>query len=385
MKFTIIYDLLYKFEAKMESFAKKFSKYGSGSYTYVKGEPYICEDKGDSKYGAWVIDLDVFAEYKLGNYKFICSLEWIDEVKENLIKKASEDVYVPEEYKYRRECDHCKTKRQRKSTVLLYSEEESKYVQVGKSCIKDYIGIDVGNYARYLSFFDDLETYILECEKSNKFSYKREYELDEILSITLEDVKRYGYISKQKAIDNEVDSTAYKVFMMITDGVDYGTGDRPYIKYSEISITQEQIQKVKDFYLNFKSDSDYINNIKTILQTKWVNTGNISLVVSAVGTKIRMEKENEEKKESNSQFIGKVGDKISFRSKVECLYSAMSSYGMFRIYKMFQGENEIVWKTTKYLDTDLEYDFTATIKGHEEYKGVKQTEVTRAKAKLLNE
>lgn len=383
MKFTIIYDLLYKFESKMESFAKKFTKNGNGSYTYSKGTPYICEDKNSSRYGVLLIDIDVDAKYKLGDYKFICSLEWIDDANENLIKKASEDIFVPEEYKYRKECDHCKVKRQRKFTILLYSESESRYVQVGKSCVKDYIGIDIGNYAAYLSFFDNLDEYILECEKDNS-SYKREYEVDEVLSLTLEDVKRYGYISKQKSIDNDVDSTAYKVFMMITESKDYYTGDYPYIKYDNISITEEQIQEVKDFYFNLESDNDYINNIKTILQSKWVNTNNISLVVSAIGTKLRIEKENEERKESPSQYVSKIGDKISFRSKVECLYSTMSSYGMFRIYKMFQGENEIVWKTTKYLDTDLEYEFVATIKSHEEYKGIKQTEITRAKAKAID-
>ena len=385
MKFTIIQDLLPKFESKMDSLIRKFSKYGHGSYIYNKGIPYICEDKDSPKYGVKLIDIDVTTEYKLGDYKFIASLEWIEDANENLIKKASENIFVPSLYKTRRECDHCKTKRKRKSTVLLYSEKENKYIQVGKSCVKDYIGIDIGNYASYLSFFDNLEEYMLECEKDTT-SYKKDYEVDEVLKLTLEDVKRYGYISKQKAIDNDVDSTAYKVFMMITDGKDYYTGDKPYIKYDNLSIGDNQIKEVKEFFLALPEDNsnDYINNIKTILQSKWVNVNNIALVVSSIGTKIRIENENEEKKESTSQYVGKVGDKITFKSKVECLYSTMSSYGMFRIYKMYQDENEVIWKTTKYLDTDIEYEFTATIKGHEEYKGIKQTEITRAKVKIIN-
>ena len=101
MQFTIIYDLLYKFEAKMEFFAKKFSKYGCGSYTYNKGTPYICGDKNSSRYGIWLVDIDVEATYKLGDYKFIAALEWVEDAKENLIKKASEDIYVPDIYKPR--------------------------------------------------------------------------------------------------------------------------------------------------------------------------------------------------------------------------------------------------------------------------------------------
>ena len=43
--------------------------------------------------------------------------------------------------------------------------------------------------------------------------------------------------------------------------------------------------------------------------------------------------------------------------------------------------DEIVWKTSRYLNTECEYEFTATVKSQDEYKGIKQTEVTRARVK----
>lgn len=381
MKVTIAQDLLFKFEQKMESFARKFTKYGQGTYSYIKSEPYICEDKDSIKFGYWVVDIDIDASYKLGDYKFVAALEWVEEVKENLIKKLSDDIYVPEIYKARRECDHCKTHRYRKSTVLLVNEKGD-YIQVGNSCVKEYCGIDIGNYAKYLSFFKDLDEYLIECEKDNLPNYKRKYEVDEILTYAIEDVKRHGYISKQNSIDYDCDSTAYKVFMMVTCGVDYNTREPIYPKYDTITVEniQDRIKEIKNFYSELESDSDYINNIKTILQTKWVNSNNIALVVSAIGTKLRIEKEKEEKaNKPESQFIGNVGDKISFIAKPECIYSGESDYGMFRIYKMKIDDNEIIWKTSKYLDPDFNYEFKATIKNHEEYKGVKQTEITRAR------
>ena len=197
MKYTIVKDLVPMFEQKMQRYAKKFAK--NGSYTYLKSKSYVCEDKTDFRYGYWLVDLDVEAYYKIGNYSFVAALEWIEEAEENLIKKASESIYVPEIYKTRRECDHCKTNRKRKSTILLQNSDSGEYIQVGKTCVKDYIGYDLGNYANYLSFFSDLEDYLLSCERENIKRFRPQYRVIEILEQTFSDVKLHGYISKAKA------------------------------------------------------------------------------------------------------------------------------------------------------------------------------------------
>jgi len=46
------------------------------------------------------------------------------------------------------------------------------------------------------------------------------------------------------------------------------------------------------------------------------------------------------------------------------------------------GNDEIVWTTSKDLAPDTELEFTATVKAHEEYRGCKQTEITRARTKI---
>ena len=141
MKFIINEQLISKFEEKLDQFVKKFGD--KIEYTYEKSEPYHVEE-GD-KQGQVVVDVELDAKYKLGDYEFVCSLEWNEEAQENIILKSSDDIYVPPIYKTRRECDHCKTRRYRKCTIILKQNEQ--YIQVGKSCVKEYIGIDLGNYA----------------------------------------------------------------------------------------------------------------------------------------------------------------------------------------------------------------------------------------------
>ena len=386
MKYTIVKDLVPMFEQKMQRYAKKFAK--NGSYTYLKSKSYVCEDKTDFRYGYWLVDLDVEAYYKIGNYSFVAALEWIEEAEENLIKKASESIYVPEIYKTRRECDHCKTNRKRKSTILLQNSDSGEYIQVGKTCVKDYIGYDLGNYANYLSFFSDLEDYLLSCERENIKRFRPQYRVIEILEQTFSDVKLHGYISKAKAIENDCDSTAYRICSMFFEVRDINTGNLAYPRYHTLSADiSDNISELIAFYNNYENDekNDYIDNIRTILKTDWVESNNISLVVSAVGTMLRIKAEEEARKElKKSEFVGNIGEKITFKGKANCIYSADGAYGYFYIYRFNINGNELIWKTTKRIDTDAEFNFTATVKSHEEYKGVKQTEITRAKIVAQN-
>lgn len=383
MKYTIIKSLVPMFEEKMQKFASKFEKYGT--YEYLKSEPYICEDESSCKYRYEVVDLEVNASYKIGDYSFVAALEWVDEVNENLIKKLSDDVFVPAEYKTRRECDHCKTHRYRKSTIILQNNDTKEYIQVGKSCVKDYTGIDLGRYASYLSFFSNLEEYLLECEKDNRERIKPMYLIEDILEQTLEEVAHHGYISKGKSYEVDTDSTSSRVYMMVTGYIDYYTGKKMYDRYTELSeSTKEELPKVYKFYEELDVDNDYVNNIKTILKTKYIDASKIGLVVSAVGTKLRIENEQKEKLQLvKSEYVGEIGERITFKAVPECIFSSDSNFGWFYIYRMKVGNDELIWKTSKEIRTDVELEFTATIKSHEEFKGRKQTEVTRARTKIV--
>lgn len=379
MKYTIIEALVDTFEEKIKKYAKKFEKYGVCEY--LKSNPYLCEDEDCWLYGYNVVDIEVNANYKVGDYEFVAALEWVEEVGENLIKKASDDVYIPEIYKTRRECDHCKTNRYRKSTIILKNRNSEEYIQVGKGCVRDYTGIDLGRYASYLSFYKDLEDYLYDCTKSGIQRIKPLYKVNEVLSQTMEHVKRHGYISKAKSLESDASSTAYDICTMFFEVRNIVTGELLIKKYENLD-NQEQVDEVLDFYKDIEVTNDYVGNIKTILQTEWVNGDKIGLIVSAVGTKLRIENERKERENKPvSEYIGQVGDKIKFVAKPVCTFSGETQYGWCYIYKMEVDGNEIVWKTSKGIDSDLTYEFSATIKEHKEYRGTKQTVITRARTK----
>ena len=378
MKYTINISLLNLFEDKLASFKKKFAKYGYGEIVYSVSEPRK-EESGEKK-GQLVVDVEVEASYKINDYEFVASLEYSEELKENMIKKPNEGTYVPDIYRTRTFCDHCGVNRSRKYTVLLRNTVTGEYVQVGKSCVKDYLGVDIGNYASYLSFFDDLEDYNDSISGASGVSLKQAYDFEDIILQTLEYVKRFGYISKQQAYDSDAVATSTQVWHAINHDKDfYGN-----IMYEEYEISKESKESFADIaeYLNGAGDqSDYVHNLKMLMNMPYIDGKNFGLVVSVVGWFLREKHKMDEKAnktKASSEYIGSIGDKVEFTAVPTCVFSSESSFGMFYIYKFNCNNNIIVWKTSKPL-ADVVTTIRGTVKSTEEFRGEKQTEVTRCR------
>lgn len=395
MKITITADLVEKFEEKLQKFQRKFAKYGNGEIKYTKSEPYICKDAESRKYLYRVVDIEVEGNYKVGDYEFVASLDFNEETQMNLVFKAPETPNIPSKFISRCECDHCKINRQRKRTVLLRKTGSDEYIQVGKACLHDYLGKDIVDYAAYLSFFKDLEEYAEELSAKNGDGKSCKYfDVEDILTQAAVDARIRGYVSKaairawydKNDPDGEFDLTCpfdttasriYRMFAELTDG------DGNIIVPKYVDITEEDKQQVKDViaYVNeHKDDSDYIRNIYIIITSGCVDLNNLGIVVSAAGCFLRDTKEKAEKKvEEASEFVGEVGDKIEFTSKPEVVFSTDTQYGVYYIYKFMKDNNIIIWKTSKKLNTEAEVTLKGTVKEHSNFRGTKQTEITRAK------
>lgn len=106
----------------------------------------------------------------------------------------------------------------------------------------------------------------------------------------------------------------------------------------------------------------------------------------------RIEKANNDLKgsESNtnqiSQFVGQVGDKIEVKCTLTKISSYKTTFNFHTVYTdicIFKDEsgNVYVWKTTSWFEAcvDDQVILKGTVKEHAEYKGVKQTVLTRCK------
>lgn len=102
-----------------------------------------------------------------------------------------------------------------------------------------------------------------------------------------------------------------------------------------------------------------------------------------------------------SEYIGVIGERKTLVVTLITCYSYTTTFGDNYIYTMCDADsNVLVWKTTKILNVipdadvikkgDIDvikkgdiFEITGTIKEHSEYKGVKQTHLTRCKFSLI--
>jgi hypothetical protein len=85
-----------------------------------------------------------------------------------------------------------------------------------------------------------------------------------------------------------------------------------------------------------------------------------------------------------SNYVGNIGDKIEVKVKIENVfeYNTNFSYygGISHIYIMKdENNNTYTWNTANWFDKGATLTLKGTIKDHKEYKGVKQTVLTRCK------
>ena len=85
-----------------------------------------------------------------------------------------------------------------------------------------------------------------------------------------------------------------------------------------------------------------------------------------------------------TEWFGEIGKRVTIRGTCECVTRWNTAYGCTSVYKFTNGENIFTWKTSLLIDEDLVgtgklLTVTGTIKEHKEYRGEKQTELTRCK------
>ena len=103
---------------------------------------------------------------------------------------------------------------------------------------------------------------------------------------------------------------------------------------------------------------------------------------------IRQGKQNRKKKfaaerasEVNSQHIGKVGDRINFKGSFSKVFdqAGETDWGTTFVYKLVdENGNVFTWKTGSCLPDEFD-SVKGTVKEHKEFRGIRQTELTRCK------
>ena len=297
-------------------------------------------------------------------------------------------------------CDYCKTNRKRNKTYLVVNRETGEWKQLGKECLKLFVtGIDVNAIATFESFIKEAED---AANPADEFFYNRRFKFVKIadaLALACAVYRERGYLATRDSVGNPNDFSNKNIvqrklaqqygydsdFLNISNSV-RNEIDEIAVK-TDTAIAKEDTEVAIEMVKRFP-DEPYYNNLKVIVENEYIPLNKLGLLVSIPKAidRYEEEKKRQEEKErlaTKSNYIGSVGDKIEvdFVSGREAA-CCETQFGLLHIYEFKDASgNVIVWKSSSGKEIPESGKISGTVKAHEEYNGVKQTVILRAKIK----
>ena len=284
-------------------------------------------------------------------------------------------------------CDHCGHNRYRTHSMLMVKPESGRYKEVGSTCVKDFFGHDPKNllWMAQMSLRDMVDDVDREHFGGGGGHYC--YDLDQILRFTALTIRLDGWVSKGAAYDDPSKTpTAESIWFYI---------DPPASEKKREFPSTEDIELAKNAVKHFEGldagDNDYLVNCKKVVALGYVPMKMIGVTCSMIATYRReLAKDIERKKFPESQFVGEVGDKIEATVKCVWLTECNSDWGVSVLYIFVNettGEKFKTFYSGKSWSANQGdiVELKGTVKKHEEYKGSKDTMLTRCFGKVIEE
>ena len=369
MKYIVLKKNVEKLQKKVNRIRNK----GANVVFEVADKPTFIKSKKFEELYYEAYEVEAEGCYRIDGWQFVGTIEHLD--SGNVIRLASSEFEgkVPERYRSCEPyCEHCNTHRNRKDTYLVHNESTGEFKMVGKQCLMSYTnGLDAAVCAELMSVVNGID------EEPN------EDEIDDVEAMYLGGGSYAG--------NSIVKNVAYEV---VTE-----SGYVPSSTYIEISnkvfgpympINHEEIKDIDEWAKGVDANSEYMRNAKTMWFSKNpYECRDIALIASFINVYLKQKaietaKAKRAKALANSGHVGEVGKRIEFevescrvlytRSNAHCSYYASDSW----VYEIVDSNgNVLVWSTS--CDVEKGMRFSATVKSHGEYRGVKQTTITRGK------
>ncbi len=312
------------------------------------------------------IDSDII---KKDGYSVIAKIEHLD--GGNVVYNMTEENH-PEWSSITPRCQHCGCDHGQKVTFIVRNESGEE-MQVGRTCLKDYCGIDpqrIGMLKQVTDIFLDMD---VDHYDFTEHPMAHAYDTLEVLALAIRAMKQQGYRSSK---DGNGSNKEVMLRMM-------GDGER--ISDDEYTVAKELAKKIMQVELNM-ANKYLLDNVQMLIRNQYCKENHFGYIAYAPlayerceeamerNRKYEQEKAQEQKK---SGHIGSIGQRLNIDvSDMKLLTSWESEFGYTYLYKITDTSgNVLVWYASKTMKNASR--IRATVKAHTDYNGVKQTIVTR--------
>lgn len=386
-------------EKLIARYQKKAARYGT-TLEATFGEPYI------KKVAVYENDYIKQEYVHIGDYHYeVCDLE----IKSEIIKQNGWEVVAmiehldggnivtmtdeikPEWLTMPPYCEHCQANHGLRKTLIVRHESGAEK-QVGKTCLKEFCGLNPQAIGWANNLADSIEAYDVEHFDFHASGLPRAINVSYVLPLAVAVYKKQGYINS----DYGKTSNRHQVFEMMNGGVN--------VSEEMTAEANELAEAIKAMSFEEASDA-LLGNVKSLVESGYCKASHIGFLAYAPKAyedyldrkKRQMTRKAElEADRQNSEFVGEVGKRMTFKVKdFKHITSWETQYGITHLYKFYDmDDNVLMWFSSggafgkcnekgefELYEPESVHEIAATVKAHNERDGVKQTILTRVKVK----
>jgi hypothetical protein len=365
---------------KIDKLSRRAVKLESSPITLTIVSDRIVEHDNGYATRVYTVEIDGSAP-KLNGWRFIAKLELLD--AGNIVRALPHET-VPEKYRDADPwCDHCNLNRRRKDTYIV-AHDSGEYKQVGSSCLADFTGSKDPHTAAMIA--EMILTAMDDASDSEEYDSDRGssgdgyFRLDKYLAYVSMEIRENGWVSRGKVYDGlaqiaTCDSAAYAMTRTIN-----------HVKPEshDVSLAKSAIEWVKSDIASRDTLSEYEHNLVVIVENEYIKYDLIGYAASIVSSYNR----EQSRTDTQSEYVGTIGQRGPFKGlTLVGINSFEGYYGPSHLHRFVSERgNVVVWFSSRVLlEKGKVYEGKATIKKHDEYKGVKQTVINRAKFTVMGE
>lgn len=381
--------------AKLTKLAKRATKLGvtAPSWTIGALESKKVRESDlslDAKLIVWYPVTLTSEPVKLAGFTFIATLDHASEA--GVVLRTVPGETLPTSYREALPvCDHCGTARARKETFIVRAEDGA-LKQVGRSCLKDFMGVDPEKAAKLAEWVIEIGECLQDEERWGSSESRDYVGIETFLTWVAAFIRVDGWVSRKTAKEQEgrlVATADAAVDAYFTRSDDKKAKYLPERTEADSNRAAEALVWGRELRANSTKElNDYEHNLVVAVAGAAVSLKNAGIAASLIPAWDRFQgREIEHKRRNaasaNSVHFGTIGKRAVFNLTVIAFSDFDSDYGTRRLVRFLdEVGNVATWWTSPSAAGDFEVGTHATVKAtvkeHGDYKGTKQTVLSRA-------
>lgn len=355
------------------------------------------------------VSIDAPEPFRVSGWNFAATLSYTPEGHVLIRRVPGFPTDIPREFRQSTpvRCDHCTFVRNRKECFVL-QHDTGKWQQVGRSCLKDFLGHDPATILKAFDAIWQLAKAVADPDSDEGQGFwggvgSVPERLDEFLTVVAALIRQYGWVPRSAAGEGR----------RATADLAWGFLIHPKTRTEMIAegfeldrngMDSATAQKALEWARALPGNTDFEHNLKVIAGSEHLGSRNAGFAAAIVSSYLRSQEQlrlQERKKATYppSKHWGEKGQRISFTGHIESWRTFNSQYGARHMIKWIAtgtGPDEpppgtilVWWASGATVDKqpagDLvvgaeggTYTVVAAIKGHTSFRGEDQTEITRA-------